>query len=73
MSTAVSTVLIVIGALVVIIKGVLGKGFSFGRGKFIHDKLGPGAARIITIVLGLLIMTLGILLLIFPEWLGSAE
>ena len=73
MSTAVPTVLIAIGVLIVIIKGILGKGLSFGRGKFIQDKFGPGVARIISIVSGLLIMTLGILLFIYPEWLGMGN
>lgn len=73
MDTAVPTVLIAIGALFVIIKGILGKGVSVGRGKFIHDKFGPVVARIVSIVSGLLIMTLGILLFIYPEWLGMSN
>lgn len=66
-------ILITVGAFVAIIRGVLGKGIGSGRGRFILDKFGPGIARTINIVFGLLILALGVLMLLYPEWFAIGK
>ena len=66
-------VLITVGAFVAVIRGILAKGIGSGRGRFMLDKFGPGAARIINIVFGLLILALGVLMLLYPEWFATGR
>jgi len=70
MSATGAIILIVVGAAMLILKGILNIGNNFGRSKRFIEMIGQGPARIIYSVIGLGLTVLGILAYINPQIFG---
>ena len=60
-------ILIVVGSLVLLFKGILNIGNNFGKSRRFVERVGQGPARIIYSVIGLGLTILGIMYYLQPE------
>lgn len=60
-------IIIIFGALMIIISGIIGVGIGWGRNKWIYNRFGPTVARVVVILMGVMMIIMGIIG-IFAGW-----